>query len=417
MGPPHTLFVTPIIPLRPQRPRRPRRAITTTSPRHRRLSQVPPQCRPRRILPTGSAVLRDRIAGIQSAEKIVTALRIVAAARIRASSDAALRARPFAELLARQLAQLMAHIRRRDIDVMAIAQACPPLALVDMHGPFLADPVVQKALMDRLYLAVLTSPTVHSHAARKPIMPVALLAVITADRKFCGGYNKDVISRAVIRLRDLRQRGFRIELVLVGAVAHRFFARNFADISVCLHAAMPHGGLDDLATTVSHALLTQFIGGSVRRVEVIYTRFVSLLSTAPSVRTLLPLTPSGLESVGDELFQLALTTRQGRIIPTRVPVSAQSPASTARPHAHLYDMSDEDAVLLLNSMLPMYVTSQVLRMLREALASEQVSRLGAMTAASENARELIANLRTQYHRERQARITTEIIEVVSNTNS
>lgn len=97
----------------------------------------------------------------------------------------------------------------------------------------------------------------------------------------------------------------------------------------------------------------------MRSVEVIYTRFLSLISTAPSVDTMLPLAPSGLESVGDEFFLLALMTRKDPIIPTLVPISEMPHASTDFPHAHVYDVSDDGALLLLKSMLPMYVTSQV----------------------------------------------------------
>lgn len=372
---------------------------------------------------SAGAQLRSRIAAVKSAEKIVSALRLVAAARIRASSHAALRSRPFAKELQNTLAQLIRHIVKRRIDVTSLAQSAPPFSLAEMHGPFLADPMVQRALIDRMYLVVMLPSSY-----RLPPPQVTLLTVVAADRKFCGSYNKDVISRAVIRLRQLEAAGSRVELVAVGQIAVRFFSRNFSHLTMRMNMPMSHAAeMERSATRLSHGLLSEFIAGGVERVEVVYTRYISLIATAPSVRTLFPLTPTGLETVGDELFELTITSRNGRIVPKRVESSRQSDLhdlkneSTQQSHnvQHVfpfYTMSDEEAILLLNSMLPMFVTSQLLRILREALASEQVRRLAAMTAASENAQDLVERLQTQYNRERQARITTEIIEVARSTN-
>lgn len=376
--------------------------------------------------------LRRRISSVQAAEKIVSALRIVAAARIRASSAAALRTRPFAEELQHVLASLVAEILARDIDVHAVAHATPPHSLEDTHGALLADPLVQKALLDRIYLALLADhrrrPVFSHRAAAKD---VTIITVLTADKGFCGPYNKEVIKRAVRRIRELTDIGKQVELVLLGRTSNAFFARHYPQIPVRFQAPMGRSTeAEATATTLSHTLLSEFIAGGVDRIEIIYTRFVSLISNSPSARTLLPLTPTGLESVGDELFQLTLTTKNGRLTTRRAPTTAHNGAhfdshshlkshnpTNSRTRKSFYNISDDEAVRLLNSMLPMYVTSQLIRIVREAIAAEQASRLAAMTAATENAREIVSSLRTRYNKERQARITTEIIEVVSNANT
>lgn len=378
---------------------------------------LPNRCQQRLVtrMSSSAANLRHRIASVQSAEKIVSALRLVAAARIRASSNAALRSRPFAEELQTVLAQLIELIKARGIDIVSEAQAAPPFTLNEMHGPILADPFVQRALMNRMYLTVLTSPTT-------AVAPLTIVTVITADRKFCGSYNKDVLTRAKHRLEELIANGITPELVIVGRIARGYFARQFPDIPVRLYMTGVNSlTAERVATTVSQSLLSYFVAGGVQRVEIIYTRFVSLITTVPSTRTLLPLTPTGIETVGDEIFQLTVTSRNGRIIPQQIPTPSTSTSfdfASSEPRTFketLYSISDQEAILLLNSMLPMYFTSQVIRIIREAVASEQVTRLAAMTAATDNARELIASLQTQYHKERQARITTELIEVISNT--
>lgn len=331
----------------------------------------------------------------------MSALRLVAAARIRSSSHAALRTRPFAEELQRVLARLLAHIAKRQIHLPTIAHAFSP-TLSDLHGPVLADPVVQKALMDRLYLTLMNSAP-----------GVVVLTVVTADKRFCGSYNKDILRKATRRIDELQQVGKHVELILVGRNADAFFRQHHPNLPV--RAFLPVGravDAENTATALSHALLSEFIAGGVERVEIIYTRFISLICSAPSARTLLPLTPNGLESVGDEVFQLVLTTDHGKLTARRV-ASEFNPVP-ASPDL-LYGIGDEEAVGLLNSMLPMYVTSQLIRIIREAIASEQAARLTAMTAASDNARELVAGLRTKYNKERQARITNEIIELTTSS--
>lgn len=355
----------------------------------------------------------------------MSALRIVAAARIRASSAAALRTRPFAEELQHVLASLVSEILSRDIDVHAVAHATPPHSLSDTHGALLADPVVQKALLDRIYLTLLRGEGEREKVMRRRgrRKDVTIIAVLTADKGFCGRYNKYIITRAARRIAELNDVGKEVELVIVGKTAKMFFDRHYPHLPVRFYC--PVGRSTDAemtATTLSHTLLSEFIAGGVDRIEVIYTRFVSLLSNAPSARTLLPLTPTGLEAVGDELFQLTLTTKNGRLTTRRSPLrngvhgngNAHGNGVPPKLRKSFYSISDDEAIRLLNSMLPMYVTSQLIRIVREAIASEQASRLTAMTAATENAREIVSSLQTRYHKERQAKITTEIIEVVSN---
>lgn len=369
--------------------------------------------------------LRQRISSVKAAEKIVSALRIVAAARIRASSQAALRARPFAEELQHVLASLVEVIIRRNIDIEGVAQAIAPYSLSSMHGPVLADPIVQGALLSRVYLALMHKPEDIAAENRRwgRGQPVTVLAVVTADRGFCGPYNKDIIAKAARRIRELSDIGKRVELVIVGRTAHLFFKRHFPHLRVRYYTPMGKScDSEATATTLSHTLLSEFIAGGVDRLEIIYTRFVSLISSAPSSRTLLPLTPTGLEAVGDEMFQFRLTTKNGRITANKQHLKGGLQAgksgydSRRQQFEKFYNIDDEEAVRLLNTMLPMYFTSQLMRIVREAIAAEQACRFSAMSAATENAREIVSSLQTKYHRERQARITNEIIEVVTNAS-
>lgn len=351
-----------------------------------------------------SADLRRRLASVHSAEKLIDAMRLVAAARIRASSESALRTRPFAEKLQEMLASLVAAMARDGHDALhAAGGRARDDAYAVLCGERVAiDPSAQRALMDRLR-HVLAQPA-------RPVRTVCLL-VVAADKGFCGTYNRDVIARAASRARFLAQEGLAVELVTVGKVASSFFGRRPEFVVRHAVEAAAHGASGDVSAELVDVLLSGFIGGEFDRVEAVYTRFVSILSNAPSVRTLVPLTPSGIESLGDEIFELTSSNGHLSVQPSdRCHAPGWERRRKAGPRLEL---EAGEAALLLNAMLPMYVNSQLVRIVREATASEHASRMSAMSVATDNAREVADSLRMRYNRERQAKITTEIIEVTA----
>ncbi|MGH2414700.1 MAG: ATP synthase F1 subunit gamma, partial [Microcystaceae cyanobacterium] len=163
------------------------------------------------------------------------------------------------------------------------------------------------------------------------------------------------------------------------------------------------------AAQIADELLSLFFSETVDRVELIYTRFVSLISSRPVIQTLLPLTPQGLEAMDDEIFRL--TTRGGEFQVEREKVS--TPVSTF-PQDMIFE---QDPVQILESLLPLYLNNQLLRALQESAASELAARMTAMNSASENASDLIGTLTLSYNKARQAAITQEILEVVSGANA
>lgn len=368
-----------------------------------------------RFAMSSSRELRRRLESVNSAEKLIDAMRLVAAARIRSSSQSALQTRPFAEKLQAMLASLIAAMERDGHDALYVAGAARSrnnVYAVLADDSVRIDAPAQKALLDRLYLAAAVQTV--------PIRAVCLV-VIAADKGFCGTYNRDVISRAASRARFLVEQGMKVEIVTVGKIAGNFFKRH-APHGVTVRKSLPEGADTsvsrdtNLAGELCDTLLTSFIAGDTDRVEIVYTRFVSMLANAPSVRTLIPLTPSGIESLGDELFEL--TSTNGRFS-TRHNGIANGNGVHHSSEAQLLSkltIEPDEAALLLNAMLPMYVNSQVTRILRESLASEHASRMTAMSAATDNAREVAHALKVRYNKERQARVTKEIIEVSAHAS-
>lgn len=263
-----------------------------------------------------------------------------------------------------------------------------------------------------------------------------LLIVVGADRGFCGPYNRLILSKADARIAALREAGpdDTIEALAVGVTALTHLRRVHPDVTV--RGAVPLGrprGTAATAARICDAVLVDFAVGRIDRVEVVYTRFVSLLLNQPAIRTLLPLTPTGIESPDDEVY--SLTSEPGQLalalIPPHVGASAAPAVPTSgtgsgrrregtrrpspSPPPPLPFLEEPDGVLLLNALVPMYVNSQLTRMLREALAAELASRLGAMTAARDNARALGSRLTAEYNRARQATITSELMDIIGGS--
>lgn len=307
--------------------------------------------------------IRDRIQSVKNTKKITEAMRLVAAARVRRAQEQVIATRPFADRLAQVLFGLQTRLRFEDVDL----------------------PLLKK----------------------REVKSVGLL-VVSGDRGLCGGYNSNVIRRAENRAKELQAEGLDVTLVVVGRKANQYFQRRGYKIDAS------YTGLEQIptaaeATNIADELLSLFLSEKVDRIELVYTKFVSLVSSRPVVQTLLPLDTQGLEATDDEIFRL--TTRGGQF-----QVEREKVANKVQPLPR--DMIfEQDPVQILDSLLPLYLSNQLLRALQESAASELAARMTAMSNASENAGELIKTLSLSYNKARQAAITQELLEVVGGAEA
>lgn len=307
--------------------------------------------------------IRDRIQSVKNTQKITEAMRLVAAARVRRAQEQVIATRPFADRLAQVLYSLQTRLRFEDVDL----------------------PLLKK----------------------RELRSVGLL-VVSGDRGLCGSYNTNVIRRAETRAKELKAEGLDYKYILVGRKAIQYFQRRNQPIDAT------YTGLEQIptaaeASNIADELLSLFLSESVDRIELVYTRFVSLVSSRPVVQTLLPLDPQGLETADDEIFRL--TTRGGQFEVERSRVT--TPVRTFSRDM----LFEQDPVQILDALLPLYLNNQLLRALQESAASELAARMTAMNNASENATELIGTLTLSYNKARQAAITQEILEVVGGAES
>jgi len=308
--------------------------------------------------------IRDRIKSVKNTRKITEAMRLVAAAKVRRAQEQVLATRPFADRLAQVLYGLQSRLKFEETDLPLLKQ--------------------------------------------RDVKTVALL-VVSGDRGLCGGYNSNVIRRAEIRAQELTAEGVSYRFILVGRKANQYFKRRDQPIASSFTGIEQIPTADE-AATMGDELLSLFLSDEVDRVEMVYTRFVSLVSSRPVVQTLLPLNPQGLEVADDEIFRL--TTRGGVFQVEREKMAGPTPAEF--PQDMIFE---QDPVQILDALLPLYLNNQILRALQESAASELAARMTAMNNASDNAKELAKSLNLTYNKARQAAITQEILEVVAGANA
>ncbi|EEE67257.1 hypothetical protein OsJ_24423 [Oryza sativa Japonica Group] len=226
----------------------------------------------------------------------------------------------------------------------------------------------------------------------RPVKKVALV-VLTGERGLCGSFNNNVLKKAETRIEELKQLGLEYTVVSVGKKGNAYFIRRpFIPTERTLEA--------------------------VDKVELLYSKFVSLVRSDPIIQTLLPMSPKGeicdingvcVDATEDELFRL--TTKEGKLTVEREKVKIET-----QPFSPVVQF-EQDPVQILDALLPLYLNSQILRALQESLASELAARMSAMSSATDNAIELRKNLSMVYNRQRQAKITGEILEIVAGADA
>lgn len=233
------------------------------------------------------------------------------------------------------------------------------------------------------------------------------ILIITADRGLCGAYNTFILKKTAARIKQLNADGIVPKLVLVGRKAVAGLKTRLATVEFNFtqtYFRMPDTITAKTASEIGDAVRTLFLSGEVDKVEVIYGKFFNLLKNEATIRSMLPLSPTGIEDPTDETFKM--TTEGGKLKVEKEQVKPVK-AKEIEPDV-IFDQPPET---ILNSMLPLYLNSQILSLLFDAQASELSSRMTAMKAATDNAEDLAKRLTVVFNKKRQAAITQEICEV------
>jgi len=281
----------------------------------------------------------------------------VAAARVRRAQEAVLKSRPL-------IAQLQSVYK-------TVLEACN---------------------QDKIELPILET---------REVKKVAIV-LITGDRGLCGSYNSAVIKQCTKRINKLQEHGIEAELVLVGRKGKQWYKKRPTPIAgtfVLGNVPQPSVGSE-----LANFLVAKFLTGEIDACELIYTRFINLINNQPSIRTLLPLSLTGIEAEEDEVFMM--TTADGKMV-MKAADAVEPSGPTSIPD---YIFEDEPAEIL-NTMLVLYFSATIMRCMQESVASELASRMTAMGSASTNAKKITGVLTQIYNRARQSTVTQGILEV------
>lgn len=211
------------------------------------------------------------------------------------------------------------------------------------------------------------------------------IIVVSTDKGLCGGLNTNVLRAVTTRLRELQGEGSQVQTVAIGNKGLGFLNRIGAQVvsHVTQLGDTPH--LERLIGPVK-VLLDQYAEGKLSAVYIAYTKFINTMRQEPVVEQLLPLSAAKME--------------------------ADSKASGSHEPGWDY-IYEPDAKTVIDELLLRYVEALVYQAVAENMASEQSARMVAMKAATDNAGNLINELKLVYNKTRQAAITKELSEIVS----
>ncbi len=237
-----------------------------------------------------------------------------------------------------------------------------------------------KALRD-----VLASVAARARAAQNPLLEAreekrVVVLVVAGDKGLCGAFNANV-NRAVTALLAAKTQWQTVTLMPIGKKALDFWKRRRVALTPKTYAGIFSRVELAHAREIAQYLSAELIEDRIDAAYVVYNEFKSVLSQI---------------------------VRVDRFLPILSGEAAQEPS--AAPIEYIYEPNPET---ILARLLPRYLEFVIFRTLLESAAAEYGARMTAMDSASKNAGEIIDSLTLTYNRARQARITKELIEIVS----
>ncbi|MCB1874706.1 MAG: F0F1 ATP synthase subunit gamma [Chromatiales bacterium] len=218
----------------------------------------------------------------------------------------------------------------------------------------------------------------HPYLLDRPVKRIGVI-LVSSDRGLCGGLNTNLFKRTVQLMTEWHEKGAEIDLCTLGQKGFSFFSRLKAKIVAQQTQLGDAPRIEDLIGSVK-VMLDAFNEGRIDKLFLMHNTFVNTMTQQPTPLQLLPIQPRKKEKEMPERWD------------------------------YLYE---PDAQEVLTDLMDRYIESQVYQGLVENVACEQAARMVAMKSASDNAGNLIGDLKLAYNKARQAAITQELSEIVS----
>jgi F-type H+-transporting ATPase subunit gamma len=340
--------------------------------------------------------IRRRIRSVKNTRQITKAMKMVSAAKLRRAQERALAGRPYAQMLTNVLKSLVER--------------------VEVYDPQTGEPL-------------------HPLLVRREEKNVTLI-VVSGDKGLAGAFNTN-ITKAAARFIESK-RGKNIDIEAVGRKGRDYFRRRYKVVELSTtegdgararaaqiqivgeQVGMLSKIAFDHARELAEKVIERYKRGETDSVYIIFNEFKSVISQRVVVDTVLPIGEIGVheiqqaEELSEEARRRAAEAAAHSGVSLREADTSEADRKAAAFATAQVDYIYEQApARLFRDLLPKYVAIQIYRALLESVAAEHAARMTAMESATNNASEMIDDLTLAMNRVRQAKITKEIIEIVS----
>ena len=338
--------------------------------------------------------IRRRIRSVINTRQITKAMKMVSAAKLRRAQERALSARPYAHMLTSVLQSLVSR--------------------AEIYDPETGEP--RHALL--------------AQRAEKNL----LLIVLTGDKGLAGAFNANILKTAMEAIAAWSAEGKNVEIEVIGRKGRDFLRRRLptAEPGAANRDRGPRttlvgekvGVLNRLeygiAEEIAKRVIERYSKGEIDSVYILYNEFKSVIQQRLVVEVALPIARIGVYDVKQvreqtekekiEARKAAVAAGVGMRPPSEEKIVGRAVHFGAEAVDYIYEQPPAE---LFRDLLPRYVGVQIFHALLESVAAEHAARMTAMESASNNADEMIDKLTLAMNRARQAKITKEIIEIVS----
>ena len=310
-------------------------------------------------MPSGKEI-RNKIKSVENTRKITKAMEMVAASKMRKAQDRMLAARPYGEKI-RQVAANLSH------------------ALTEYKHPFLEQRQSQNNGNSSIGLVLITS-----------------------DKGLCGGLNANIMRLVLSKIKDAESQNIKTLNTCIGSKGFAFMQRIGAKIVSHITGIGDTPHLEKLIGPLK-VQIDAYMSGEVDAVFLAYTRFINTMKQEAVIEQLLPLADKNIITVSDASAD-SVEKNSDHLVENNCAKANQAGWD------YVYE---PDVKSVIDDLLLRYVEALIYQAVAENIASEQSARMVAMKSASDNAKNVIAEMTLAYNKARQAAITTELTEIVA----
>lgn len=322
---------------------------------------------------------RDRIASVKSTRKITSAMKMVAASKLRKAQETAEHNISYARAMRKM--------------TVRVALSCGSSAISNVllcghdieNSKFLLAKERKRRIRGGFNVA-----STHPGKALKKNSKSHLLVVITASRGLCGGFNGGVIRLVRAKIKELQKQKKLFRIMCIGKKGYDVLRREYANQMVDMYTYKDMGTKDEVTYSGVESIAEQLISGfkaeDFDECSVFYNQFKSVLTQVP---------------------------KEFRLLPIDIGLEDREALSMADDSC----LSEPEEGELLDNLLPINVCVQLYQAILDSAAGEQAARMTAMDNATNAAGDMIDGLTLKYNRERQAVITKELIEIISGAET